>query len=102
MVVLYTGIIIFRVSTFLFQPAIMTLAMEMPGMTPQRATIVIAIAWAIGNFAGFFGPLLIGLFKDTTGSYLPGLLISSIATLSLFICGFFLPETGPGAKRRPQ
>jgi cyanate permease len=99
-VLLYVSIAVFGMSFFIFQPAIMTLAMELPGMTPQRATIVIAIAWAIGNFAGFFGPLIIGLLKDMSGSYLPGLLVCSILSLSLFIGGFFLPETGSRARRR--
>ena len=78
----------------------MTMAMEIPGVTPKRTAIVIAIAWAIGNFAGFLGPLVIGLFKDITGSYLPGLLVCSVFSLSLFIGGFFLPETGTRAKQQ--
>jgi ACS family tartrate transporter-like MFS transporter len=29
---------------------------------------------AIGNLAGFAGPYVVGLLKDATGSYTPGLL----------------------------
>jgi cyanate permease len=34
----------------------------------------IALINSIGNLAGFAGPYLVGHLKDTTGSYLPGLL----------------------------
>ena len=100
LVLIYAGIAIFGMCFSIFLPVLLTLAMEIPGMNPQRAAIVIAIALAIGNFAGFFGPLVVGLLKDTTGSYLPGLLVCSILSFSLLVGGLLLPETGNRAKQQ--
>jgi cyanate permease len=98
--VIYISIAVFGVCSIIFQPAVITLVMELPGMTPQRASIVIAMSWALGNVAGFTGPLIVGFSADMIGSYVPGLLICSFLSWSLFIGGLLLPETGPRARRK--
>ena len=75
-----------------------TVAMELPDTNPRIAAVAIAVALTIGNFAGFFGPLIVGLLADISGSYLPGLVTSSILSWSLLIGGLLLPETGPGRR----
>ena len=68
-------------------------------MSPQATAVVIATAMAISNFAGFAGPLIVGFLTDLFGSYLPGLVVCSLLSWSLFVGGLLLPETGPKAKR---
>jgi cyanate permease len=94
LILIYAGIVVFGMCFSIILPVLLTMAMEIPGMNPQRAAIVIAIALAIGNFAGFFGPQLVGVLKDVTGSYLPGLVACSLLSFSLLAGGLFLPETG--------
>jgi cyanate permease len=96
--VIYISIAVFGFCVVVFQPVLITLTMELPGMTPQRAAIVIAMTWAIGNFAGFFGPMIVGFLADATDSYLPGLITCSVLSLSLLAAGLLLPETGPRRK----
>lgn len=97
--VIYISIALFGICDFIFQPIVFTLAMELPGISPREASIVIAAAMGLGNLAGFTGPLIVGYLAEMSGSYLPGLVICSILSWSLLVGGLLLPETGPGAKR---
>jgi CP family cyanate transporter-like MFS transporter len=99
----YVSVALFGLVDYMFVPVIFTICMELPGITPATASILIAAMLGIGNVLGFTGPMLVGALRDMTGSYVPGLLICSILGFSLFIGGLFLPETGPKAKRaRPS
>jgi cyanate permease len=98
-IVIYASVIIFGICIWIFRPSILTLCMELPGMSPSVAAVIIAAALAIGNLVGFTGPLIVGFLFDIYGSYLPGLIVCSILSFSLFICGLLLPETGPKAKQ---
>ncbi len=52
-----------------------------------------------GNFGTFMGPLITGYLADLTGSYLPGIIIFAVFSLSLLVAGLMLPETGPAARK---
>jgi len=73
--------------------------MELPRMSPQAAAVMFATALAVGNLAGFTGPLIVGFLADISGSYLPGLIVCSVLSWSLFVGGILLPETGPNSKQ---
>ena len=98
--VIYVSVALTGMALMFFQPTIFTIVMELPGANPKSAALVIAAAWAIGNVAGFFGPVIIGALMDATGSYVYGLTVCAIASVSLFAVTFFLPETGPKALLR--
>jgi nitrate/nitrite transporter NarK len=74
--------------------------MELPGIPSRLIPSVMGAALAAGSLGGFMGPLIVGYLTDLTGSYLPGFIVCCIMSLSLFVGGLFLPETGPKAKRR--
>jgi len=97
--IIYVSIALFGICELIFMPVIFTVCMELPGSTPSVAALVIAAMLAIGNVLGFTGPLIVGFLTDITGSYLPGLVVASVLSWSLFIGGLLLPETGPRAKR---
>jgi hypothetical protein len=42
----------------------------------------------------------VGYLADYTGSYLPGFIFCCVLSLSLFIGGLLLPETGPGRAKK--
>jgi D-galactonate transporter len=52
----------------------------------------IALINSIGNLAGFAGPYAVGLLKDATGSYTPGLLSLAAAGLAATIIVIILPD----------
>ncbi|GEM_PF-6056556 len=64
-------------------------------MTPERVAMALAVALSLGNFAGFLSPLMVGFLTDRTGSYIPGLVMASVLSVSMFFSGRLLPETGP-------
>jgi cyanate permease len=79
--------------------SIFTIPMELPGLTPRTGAIILALALGAGNIGSFMGPLIIGYLADLTGSYILGFIICSALSLSLFVSGLLLPETGPRARR---
>jgi len=50
----------------------------------SAAAIGIAVVNSIGNLAGYFGPTLVGILKDTTGDFASGMLLLGAVML---ICG---------------
>lgn len=73
--------------------------MELPGVTPRTGVVVLAMALSVGHIGSFMGPIIVGYLADLTGSYIPGFLICSVLSLSLFFGGLLIPETGPKAKK---
>jgi D-galactonate transporter len=61
----------------------------------------IALINSIGNLAGFAGPYVVGVLKDATGSYTPGLLSLAGAGLVAMIVVLVLPHD-PSLERAPD
>ena len=86
----------------LFIVAALTIAMELPNVTPSRVAIVTAAILTIGNAAAALSPIFIGSLTDYLGIYQPAMVIISLMPLTLTIPGIFLPETGPkGVLQQP-
>ncbi|MXZ63784.1 MAG: MFS transporter [Chloroflexi bacterium] len=84
-------------------PSVITMPMEFPGATLERATLSVATLLTIGNVSGFFSPLMVGLLRDQTGSFGLGFTICVFFPLTLVVAGLLVPETGPrGRPRRAQ
>jgi NNP family nitrate/nitrite transporter-like MFS transporter len=97
--IIFPAVALYGFFAIVYMPSVLTIPMELPGMTPQSGSIVLALALASGNLGGFILPILVGYLADFTGSYLPGFFISCALSLSLFIGGLLLPETGPGVRK---
>ncbi len=52
----------------------------------------IALINSVGNLGGFFGPTLVGIFKDRTGSDVAALLLLGGALLCMGLLALFLPR----------
>jgi cyanate permease len=96
---LYPSVALFGVVTWLHFPSSITVPMELPSMTPERAAVAVATMLSLANLSGFFAPLLIGFARDRTDSFELGLSICAILPLSLLVAGYLLRETGPAASR---
>ena len=95
---IYASVIILGIGSWLYVPTILSLPMEMPGMTPERVAIVWGTYLTASGFGMFLAPLLVGALRDTTGSFLPGFTACAAAAGSLLVAGILLPrsDTGPG------
>jgi CP family cyanate transporter-like MFS transporter len=78
--------------------ALITLLMELPGMTPAKMGTGLAFVWAVGYAGAFVAPFLGGAVAGAVG--LRAVMLGFLAFQALPICAMYLlPETGPGRKR---
>lgn len=98
-VVISLALTVYGIFGVIYTPSVFTIPMELPGMTPQTGSLILALALAAGNLGSFMGPLIVGYLADLTGSYIPGFLICCLLSLSLLVGGLLLPETGPRASK---
>ena len=92
---IYISIIILGVGSELHTPTMLSLPMELPGMTLEKIAIVWGFLLSTGGFAMFLSPLLVGLLRDVSGSFVPGFAIAAMAGWSLFIAGMLMPRAAP-------
>ncbi len=99
--VIYLSVALFGIFSNLQIPTLFTIPMELHNSSSRTGVIILSVMQAGGNLGNFIGPLLVGYLADITGSYLPGFFVSAAISLSLFIAGLLLPETGPSARKQP-
>ena len=97
-VVLSISAVIFGVGLFLWVSPLTTLAMEIPGMTPQKLAILNGVLFSVGYLMAFLAPMIAGALRDITGSFIPGFVAFSIFSYSLLFGGLALKES----ERRTQ
>jgi cyanate permease len=95
---IYLSIIVLGFGSWLYVPTLLSLPMELPGMTPEKVAIVWGSYLSASGLGMFLSPLLVGGLRDVTGSFLPGFMLCAAAAGSLFVAGILLPrsDTGPG------
>ncbi len=68
-------------------PALLTIPMETPGITPQLVPMIFAGMFTMVQLGAIIAPISVGYLADLTGSYLPGLWFWALASSTLFIGG---------------
>ncbi|MBI2165253.1 MAG: MFS transporter [Chloroflexi bacterium] len=96
----FVSFLVFYSCNRLSTPAVLAVPSELPGMTSERVGVVWGVAFAMGASFAFVSPPLIGLIRDLTGSFIPGLAFGALIAFSLALAGLLLPETGPRARRK--
>ena len=94
-VVTYLSVIVFGLGSWLYIPLLLTLPMELPGMTSQRIAIVWGWFLTAPGIGAFVAPLVVGAMRDSSGSFTPGFLVFAVLAWFLFIAGFLLPKAAP-------
>ncbi len=92
---IYLSIIILGVGSWLYVPTLLSLPMELPGMTPEKVAIVWGFLITISGFAMFASPLVVGGIRDIFGSFMPGFAICAVAAWCLLAAGILMPEVVP-------
>jgi MFS family permease len=78
--------------------AIITMLMELPGMTPAKMGTGLAFVWSVGYAGAFVAPFLGGAIAAYTG--LKAVMLGFLAFQFLpIVTMYMLPETGPGRSR---
>lgn len=86
--------VVFGVGLFLWVAPLTTLAMEIPGMNPQKLAILNGVFFSVGYVLAFLAPVIAGRLRDATGSFVPGFVVFSLFAFSLLFGGMMLHETG--------
>jgi len=97
---IYLSVIVLGVGSWLYVPTLLSLPMELPGMTPEKVAIVWGFLMTISGFAMFASPLVVGGIRDISGSFMPGFAICAVAAWCLLVAGIFMPKVAPAGGER--
>ncbi len=89
---IYPSVIIMGVGSWLYVPTLLTLPMQMNGMTPERVAVVWGSLLTFSGFAMFVAPIFVGALRDVSGSFFPGLAIAAVASWALLMAGLLMPR----------
>jgi cyanate permease len=95
-VLIMASAVLLGIALFIPTAAIVTLLMELPGVTPRHVSLMMGTMFSVCYLIAGLAPKLVGLLRDITGSFVPGFVVLTVFSWVVFIAGFFLPETGPG------
>ena len=99
---IYPAIVILGIGSWLYVPTLLTLPMQMAGMTPDRVAVVWGSFLTVSGFAMFVSPILVGGLRDLSGSFIPGLAVCAAASWTLFLAGVLLPSNVAVTTPAPQ
>ena len=78
--------------TWVYQPLLLTLPMQLPWMTPRKITVVWGASLTIAGFGMFISPVVVGASRDLFGTFVPGFAIWAVFGCALIFTGLFLPK----------
>ena len=96
--IIYAGIIGLGVASFLYLPVLMTIPMEMKGLSEGQVAVAWATMFAVATTVATIAPITVGFMTDWLGSYVPGFMLWAVLSLGLLVLGLMVPETGPRAR----
>jgi MFS family permease len=75
-------------------PVVVTMTMELPGMTPELARTALACAWGTAFVGGFFAPMVAGALAQLIGLQASMIIFTLVGLCQLAF--YFIPETARG------
>ena len=93
---IYLSVIMIGVGTWIYQPILLTLPMQLPWMTPRKITVVWGASLTIAGLGMFLSPIVVGASRDLFQSFVPGFSIWAILAWALVITGLCLPNESRG------
>lgn len=97
--IILASAIVLGICLFIASSPLMTLAMELPGMTPQKISLLMGTMLSFAYVLSSIAPLVVGFLRDMTGSFVPGFTVWAVGSWVVLLAGLFLPETGPRARK---
>lgn len=81
-------------------PLIRAVPIEMDGIGPRLTAAATGLIFTVGEIGGFMGPFLIGVLRDLTGSFIPGIGLLAASSLVTILAGYVMNE--PSRSTRPE
>ena len=103
--VIYVAIVALGISSFIYLPVLMTIPMELKGISEGQVAVAWATMFAVASGIAIVGPMSVGFMTDWLGSFVPGFMLWAVLSWGLLVVGLMVPETGPRARlsrRREQ
>lgn len=88
---IYLAVIMLGVGTWVYQPMLLSLPMQLPWMTPQKIAAVWGASLTIAGFGMFISPIVVGASRDLFGTFVPGFAVWAALACALVISGVLLP-----------
>jgi cyanate permease len=98
--IIMASAILLGIALFIPTAAIATLLMELPGVTPRHVSLMMGTMFSFCYVVSAFAPNLVAFLRERTGSFVPGFVALTVFSWVIFASGLFLPETGPGRKKK--
>ncbi len=89
---IYVSVVLLGIGTWVYQPILLTLPMQLPWMTPRKITVVWGASLSIAGFGMFISPIVVGTSRDLLGSFVPGFTIWALLAWALVLAGILLPR----------
>ena len=89
---IYISVMVLGIGSWFYVPTLLTLPMQMAGMTPERLAVVWGSIMTFSGISMFVAPILVGALRDLSGSFFPGFAICAVFSWSLLIAGLLLPR----------
>ena len=91
---IYLSVILLGFGTYVYQPVLLTVPMELPWMTPSKIAVVWASSLTIAGIGSFIAPVVVGASRDVLGTFVPGFLVWALGAWALVAAGVLLPRLG--------
>ena len=89
---IYLAIILLGIGSWSYAPTLLSLPMELPGMTPEKVAVVWGTFVTVSGFGMFVSPIVVGAIRDSSGTCVPGFVIFAVGAWFLVIAGIVLPK----------
>ena len=91
-VIIYSALILVGVGSWLYVPTLLSQTMRLANMAPDKVSVIWGSLITFSGLSMFISPVLVGIIRDASGSFLAGFIICSIASSTLLISGIFIPK----------
>lgn len=91
------SVVMIGAGTWVYQPILLTLPMQLPWMTPRKITVVWGASLTIAGLGMFLSPIVVGASRDLFGTFAPGFSLWALLAFALVITGLYLPKASRAA-----
>ena len=88
---IYASVILVGIGSWLYVPTLLSWTMQLAGMVPENVAIVWGTLITVSGIGMFLSPILVGLLRDTSGTFTLGFFICSATAWSLLLAGILIP-----------
>lgn len=90
---IYVSLVVVSIGSWLYVPTLLSRSMEEVGMVPSYVAIVWGSFMTFSGFGMFISPIIVGVARDISGSFMPGFAVCAVASLTLLLAGIGMSKS---------